>query len=178
MTLTLRLRHSAFSFDTATGKLSDPQVLDIGAHAEQSPTWLEASRDGQWLVAVHEVSHHTGFDAGQGWLSSYKIERDADGNATGALTLGATAPSGGKGNTAVTFDNSGKYVFATRYWEGGISILPFDPATGTFEPATDGGASLTCHSHLGRGQHELRQSSAHPHGIHQDPLSDFVFALE
>ena len=38
-----------------------------------------------------------------------------------------TRSTGGRGNTCATFDRTGRFLLVTRYWEGGISVLPFDP---------------------------------------------------
>ena len=36
----------------------------------------------------------------------------------------------GHGNTCVSFDRSGKFLLVTRYWESGVSVLPWNPADG------------------------------------------------
>lgn len=136
-------------------------------HAPQDcPTWLEVDPTATFLVAVHELSHHTGAEAGAGFLSSYRIEPD------GGLTKVCTTPTSGRGNTCVTFDRTGRFVLTTRYWEGGIAVLPFDPATGVIAPAT------STPVHEGTGPHPLRQAMPHPHGIHGDPNTDIVYAMD
>lgn len=117
-------------------------------------------------MAVHELSHHTGVEKGVGFLTSYKLEVD------GGLTKISTTSTGGRGNTCVTFDRTGRFVLTTRYWEGGISVLPFDPATGVISDPT------ATPLHEGTGPHPLRQSMPHPHGIHGDPKTDIVYAMD
>ena len=58
-----------FSFDDASGALSP-----TGAVTQQdSPTWLELHPNGRFLIATHELSHHTGVPAGVGFVTSYRI---------------------------------------------------------------------------------------------------------
>ena len=47
-----------------------------------------------------------------------------------------TQSTGGRGNTCATFDRTGRFLLVTRYWEGGISVLPFDPDTGAIGEVT------------------------------------------
>ena len=65
------------AFDATSGKLSQTKH-DV--MPQDSPTWLEVHPSGQFLVAVHELSHHLGTPEGVGFITSYKIEKD------GALT--------------------------------------------------------------------------------------------
>lgn len=78
----------------------------------------------RYLVATHELSHHTGVSQGVGFVTSYSISP-----ADGALIAINTQSTGGRGNTCATFDRTGRHLLVTRYWEGGVSVLPFDPGT-------------------------------------------------
>ena len=78
----------------------------------------------------------------------------------------------GHGNTCVSFDRSGKFLLVTRYWESGVSVLPWNPADGTI------GEVCCAPQHSGSGPHPLRQSIPHPHGIHADPVSDIIYAMD
>ena len=152
----------AFAFSTADGSLSP-----LGAITKQdSPTWLEVHPDGRYLVAVHELSEHTGVPAGVGFVTSYRIQSD------GTLEKVCTQSTGGRGNTCATFDRTGRFLLVTRYWEGGISVLPFDPATGAVGEVT------ARPNHTGTGPHPLRQSAPHPHGVHGDPRTNRVYAMD
>ena len=151
-----------FLFNEDTGKLTPTgQVV-----TQDSPAWLEIDPTGQFLVATHELSHHTGVPLGTGFVTSYKIDQD-----TGALTKVCSASTGGHGNTCCTFDRTGKFLLVTRYWESGVSVLPWSP---------DGqiGAVCSAPQHSGQGPHPLRQSIPHPHGIHGDPCTDLVYAMD
>ena len=62
----------SFSFNSEDGSLSP-----IGKITKQdSPTWLEIHPNKRFLVATHELSHHTGVPEGTGFVTSYKILPD------------------------------------------------------------------------------------------------------
>ncbi len=145
----------------------DGSLTPTGRITEQdSPTWLEIHPNGRFLVACHELSHHTGVPAGVGFVTSYRIEPE------GVLVKVGTQSTGGRGNTCATFDRTGRFLLVTRYWEGGISVLPFDADTGVI------GEMTAAPDHTGSGPHPLRQSMPHPHGVHGDPRSDLVYAMD
>lgn len=146
---------------------SDGSFAPTGKLTKQdSPTWLEIHSNGQFLVATHELSHHTGIEEGVGFVTSYKILSD------GGLEKITTQATGGRGNTCAAFDRTGRFLLVTRYWEGGISVLPFDPETGVI------GVVTAKPLHEGTGPDPLRQSMPHPHGIHGDPKTDLVYAID
>ncbi len=151
-----------FSFNSADGALSPTGKV----MKQDSPTWLEIHPNQRFLVATHELSHHTGTPAGVGFVTSYRIEAD------GSLEKICTQETGGRGNTCAAFDRTGRFLLVTRYWEGGISVLPFDPETGLI------GAVTAAPDHSGAGPDPVRQSMPHPHGIHGDPRSDRVYAMD
>ena len=94
-----------FLLDEATGKLTS-----TGEVTEQdSPAWLEPSPCGKFLIATHELSHHTGVPVGTGFLTSYAVDAE-----TGALTKICTTSTGGHGNTCCSFDRTGKFLLVTR----------------------------------------------------------------
>jgi len=133
---------------------------------QDSPTWLEIHPNGRFLVATHELSHHTGVPEGVGFVTSYKIQSD------GGLEKVSTQSTGGRGNTCATFDRTGRFLLVTRYWPGGISVLPFDPGTGMI-------GELTAQpNHTGSGPDPLRQTGSHPHGFLGDPRTNLVYATD
>lgn len=152
----------SFSFDRENGSLSPTGKLT----KQVSPTWLEVHPNRRFLVAVHDLSHHTGVPSGVGFVTSYLIQPG------GALEKISTQSTGGHGNTCATFDRTGRFLLVTRYWEGGITVLSFDPDTGAI------GEITARPDHTGRGPHPLRQSSPHPHGVHGDPQTNFVYAMD
>lgn len=153
---------TTFLFDEAEGKMNRTGHVTKQA----SPTWLEPSHCRRFLVATHELSHHTGKEEGVGFVTSYRIGPD------GALTEVNTRQTGGRGNTSAGFDRTGRFLFVTRYWEGGVTALRFDPETGEIGDIT------AQPDHAGKGPHETRQSVPHPHGIQGDPKTDLVYAMD
>lgn len=151
-----------FVFSSAEGSLSSAGRIT----QQDSPTWLEVHPNGRFLVAVHDLSHHTGVPAGVGFVTSYRIQPD------GALERICTQSTNGHGNTCATFDRTGRFLLVTRYWEGGISVLPFDSETGVVGEVT------ARPDHTGAGPHPLRQSSPHPHGVHGDPRTNRVYVMD
>lgn len=154
---------TTLEFDEVSGRLAaskHPVVL------QDSPTWLEVHPSGKFLVAVHELSHHLGTPEGVGFVTSYKIEPG------GALVRVGTQETKGRGNTCACFDRTGKFLLVTRYWDGGITALPFNAEHGTVGPV------CSAPQHEGTGPHPLRQSAPHPHGIHGAPDSDMIFAMD
>ena len=152
----------SFSFNTADGSLSPTGILT----KQDSPTWLELHPNQRFLIATHELSHHTGVPPGVGFVTSYRIQPG------GVIEKVCTRSTSGRGNTCATFDRTGRFLLVTRYWEGGISVLPFDPDTGMIHEVTD------APNHTGSGPNPLRQSAPHPHGIHGDPRTDLVYAMD
>lgn len=152
----------SFSLDSDSGALTPTGNVV----KQDSPTWLEIHPNQRFLVAVHELSHHTGVPAGVGFVTSYRIQPG------GGLEKICTQSTGGQGNTCATFDRTGRFLLVTRYWEGGVSVLPFDPETGMI------GAVTSRPDHAGAGPHPRRQSAPHPHGIHGDPRTDLVYAMD
>lgn len=152
----------SFAFDSSNGSLTP-----TGKETKQdSPTWLEIHPNRSFLIATHELSHHTGVQAGVGFVTSYKILPD------GGLEKVCTQSTGGRGNTCATFDRTGRFLLVTRYWEGGISVLPFDPDTGMIGEVT------AQPDYKGSGPVPLRQTVPHPHGIHGDPRTNLVYAMD
>ena len=117
---------------------------------QECPTWLEPSPCGKYLIAAHELGGAKAVE-GYGFLSSYAgaangidyscsprhrgilvtramhgarshVGRCPVNPVSGSLTKINTMPTGGRGNTCVGFDRTGKFVLTTRYWEAGIAV--------------------------------------------------------
>lgn len=153
---------TSFRFNEANGALTPTGHITI----QNSPAWLEPSPCRRYLIATHELSHHTGVEHGVGFVTSYRIGDD------GSLSEVNTHPTGGRGNTAASFDRTGRFLLVTRYWDGGVTVLRFDPDTGKI------GEITAQPDHSGNGPHPTRQSSPHPHGFHSDPNTDLVYAMD
>lgn len=151
-----------FDYDGDSGMLTPTGRVT----PQESPTWLEPSPDRRFLVATHDMTPTTGVAKGVGFVSSYRIEPD------GTLERVSTGKTGGHGNTCVTFDRTGRFLLLTRYWDGGVTVMPFDPDTGTI------GEASAMPDHSGHGPHPQRQATPHPHGIHGDPKTDIVYVMD
>ena len=104
---------------------------------------------------------------GDGFVTCYRVDKKS-----GSLTRVCTQATNGRGNTSVTFDRTGRFLLVTRYWEHGVSVLPFDPENGVI------GEVCAAPQHEGSGPHPLRQTDPHPHGFHGDPHSDLLYAMD
>ncbi len=76
------------------------------------------------------MSHHTGVEKGVGFVTSYRIGED------GSLAEVNTQSTGGRGDTCASFDRTGCFLLVTRYWDGGVTALRFDPQTGEIGDVT------------------------------------------
>ena len=85
-----------FNFNSSDGSIAPTGNLT----RQDSPTWLEVHSNGRFLVATHELSHHTGVAEGVGFVTSYKIQTD------GGLKKITTQSTGGRGNTCAAFDRT------------------------------------------------------------------------
>lgn len=151
-----------FSFDTEDGTLTPTGEVT----RQDSPSWLEVSPDGRFLVAPHDMTPTLGVPEGVGFVTAYRI------GANGSLEAVSTARTGGHGNTCVAFDRTGRFLLLTRYWDGGITVVPFDPETGAI------GEITAAPNHDGHGPNPLRQATPHPHGIQGDPRTDLVYVAD
>ena len=152
----------SFTFNSSNGSFTSTGNLT----KQDSPTWLEVHPNKKFLIATHELSHHNGTPLGIGYVTSYKITPN------GQLEKVCTQETGGRGNTCATFDKTGCSLLVTRYWEGGISILPFNPDTGMI------GERSAERSYKGSGPIPLRQTTPHPHGIHGDPKTNMIYVMD
>lgn len=118
----------------------------------------------RYLLATEDISPQTKADPGAGALHSYHIESSGD------LTHISTQPTGGHGNSCVTFDRTGKFLLVTRYWDSGFSVLPFNE--GIISPV------CAAQQHQGSGPNTARQSVPHPHGVYGDPTADRVYVSD
>jgi 6-phosphogluconolactonase len=152
----------SFTLNSSDGSLAPTGKLT----KQDSPTWLEIHPNRRFLVATHELSHHTGVPAGVGFVTSYEILPD------GELKKVCTQSTGGRGNTCATFDRTGRFLLVARYWEGGISVLPFDTDSVMIGEVT------ARPDYIGYGPVPLRQTMPHPHGVHGDPQTNLVYAMD
>jgi 6-phosphogluconolactonase len=147
-------------FDSATGKLSPPEV----AAETTNPSFLALHPGGQWLYAVGEVSSYQG--KAEGVVSSFRIDQS-----NGQLTLLNQQPSGGGGPCHLTLDKTGKCLLVANYGSGSVAALPVESDGRLGSP----GMSI---QHHGSSLNPQRQAGPHAHFITPDPNNTFVLACD
>jgi len=137
-------------FDTATGKLTDPEL----AAETKSPSFLAVHPNQQLLYAVGEISSFEGKPAGA--VSAYSIAAK-----TGKLNLLNQRPSGGLGPCHLALDSAGACVLTANYGSGSVALLPVQK---------DGslGETASTIQHAGSSANPQRQAGPHAHFITTD----------
>ena len=146
--------------DAATGKLSAPEL----AVETPSPCFLAVSPDEKNLYAVNSVSNFKGEKAGA--VSAFAIDK-----ASGHLTLLNQKSSTGSGPCYVSMDPGADVLLIANYAGGSVKSfrLNRDGSIG------DDGSFIL---HHGSGVNTNRQTSAHAHFIHPDPLGRFALVCD
>jgi len=151
----------ASQFDTATGKLSPPQL----AATTPSPSFLAIHPNGRYLYAVGE---NTSLGAKRvGAVNAYRIVEK-----TGQLTLLNRQSSGGSGPCHLAVDKSGKCLLVANYGSGSIAAIPLE---GDGKLAERPGAVI---QHQGSSVNPQRQAGPHAHFITADPDNRFALACD
>ena len=101
----------AFEFDAATGKLT-PKGL---AAETSNPSWLVIHPNGKWAYAANESGK-------QSAISSFSIDTKS-----AKLTLLNQLPALGEDPCHLSFDKTGKYLFAANYTSGNVVVFPILP---------------------------------------------------
>ncbi|MGC3959814.1 MAG: lactonase family protein [Verrucomicrobiota bacterium] len=150
----------AARFDSATGKLSAPELV-----AEtRNPSFLAMHPTGKFLYAVGEVDNTQGQRAGA--VNAYELDAK-----TGALTVLNQQISGGTGPCHIAVDATGKSVLVANYGSGSIAALPVQ-ADGSL------GAATTTIQHAGSSVNPKRQAGPHAHFITPSPDNRFALACD
>jgi len=147
-------------FDSATGRLSDPEL----AVATTSPSFLALHPNRRFLYAVGETSNLGGKRVGA--VSAFSLD-----GKTGKLKLLNRQSSGGAGPCQLTADQTGKCLLVANYGSGSIAALPIR-ADGTL------GEPGTIIQHEGSSVNPERQSGPHAHCLITDPANRFAFACD
>jgi 6-phosphogluconolactonase len=147
-------------FDTATGKLSSPEL----AATTKNPTFLALDTSGKVLYAVGETDTFKGQPTGA--VSSYAIAPRS-----GELTLISEQPSRGSGPCHLAPGASSRCVLVANYGSGSIAALPVEP---------DGklGDSAAFVQHNGSSVNSNRQAGPHAHFITMDPENRFALTCD
>ena len=140
------------TFDSATGKLSEPSL----AAELDNPSFLAIHPTQKYLFAVIESGGKK-----SGAVASFALDPK-----TGALTKLNEQSAGGGGSCHLVVDAAGKNVLVANYG-GSVAVLPIGP-DGKLAPASD---SIR---HTGRVFDPQRQGGPHPHSINLDKGNRFA----
>jgi 6-phosphogluconolactonase len=138
------------TFDTATGKLTGPEL----AAETKNPSFLAVHPNRHFLYAVGETDHFEGKRGGV--VSAFSIETK-----TGHLKLLNQQPSGGLGPCHLVLDSTGRCVLTANYGSGSIALLPVHKDGTLGEP-------VSTIQHSGASVNPQRQAGPHAHFITTD----------
>jgi 6-phosphogluconolactonase len=146
----------AFEFDAATGKLT-PRGL---AAETSNPSWLVIHPNGKWAYAANESGK-------QSSISAFSIDAKS-----AKLTLLNQLPALGEDPCHLSFDKTGKYLFAANYTSGNVVVFPIlpDGKLGEHTSAAKDAGPL--------GPNKERQEGPHAHWIESSPDNRFVFVAD
>jgi 6-phosphogluconolactonase len=146
----------AFEFDAASGKLT-PKGL---AAETPDPSWLVIHPNGKWAYAANESGKHSS-------ISAFSIDAKS-----AKLTLLNQLPALGEDPCHLSFDKTGKFLFAANYTSGNIAVFPIlpDGKLGEHTSAVQDAGAL--------GPNKERQEGPHAHWIESSPDNRFVFVAD
>lgn len=142
---------------------NDGSVKEISHVKTSNPSFVAVSPDERFVYAVHETAPQ---DGKGGDIATFAFNKE-----TGTLTFLNRQLSGGDHPCHVEVDKTGKWLFASNYSSGSLSVLPIN-ADGSLGVATT-------IQHTGSGKHPQRQKGPHTHGaiISSDNRQLFVTDL-
>src|SRR5271169_1075111 len=146
----------AFDFDSASGKLTGK-----GLAAETiAPSYVVIHPNGKYAYAANE-------DSKQSTVSSFSIDAKA-----GKLTPLNQRPALGEDPCHLSFDKTGKYLFAANYTSGNVVVFPILP------DGQLGEATATVKDLGSLGPNKERQEAPHAHWVEVSPDNRFVFVSD
>jgi 6-phosphogluconolactonase len=143
---------SIAQFDTATGHLTEPQLMQQA----DAPAYF-----------VFDPSHRFLYTCGTPeFIAAYAVNA-----ATGHLTLLNQKPSGGGDPSYISLDKTARFAFVANYQGGNIAAYAIRP---------DGslGERTAFIQHTGHSVNPLRQARAFAHSIVVDPSNRFVLVAD
>jgi len=140
----------------------DGSTKEISHIKTPNPSFVAVSPNEKFVYAVHEAAPQ---DGKGGEIVAFSFSKQ-----TGQLTLINKQPSGGDHPCHVEVDRTGKWVFASNYSSGSISVLPIN---------ADGGlGTATTIQHTGSGKDPNRQQGPHAHGAIISPDNKWLFVTD
>jgi len=137
----------AFDFYPSSGKLT-PRGL---AAETSNPSWLAIHPNGKWAYAANESGK-------QSSISAFSIDAKS-----AKLTLLNQLPAFGEDPCHLSFDKTGKYLFAANYTSGNVVVFPIlpDGKLGEHTSAVKDAGPL--------GPNKERQEAPHAHWVQMAP---------
>jgi 6-phosphogluconolactonase len=127
---------------------ADGSAKEISHIKTPNASFVTVSPNEKYVYAVHEDAPQSGKG---GEVVAFSFNKE-----TGTLTFINKQPSGGDHPCHVETDKTGKWVFASNYSSGSLSVFPVN---------ADGGlGTATTIQHYGAGKNEQRQKGPHTHG--------------
>jgi len=146
-----------YKFNTETGTAKEVSHIKT-----PNPSFLSISPDGKFVYAVAETAPQ---DGKGGDIAAFSFNKEK-----GTLTFINKQHSGGDHPCHVDVDKTGKWVFASNYTSGSLSVLPVN------EDGSIGKAVSFQHS--GSGPNLQRQKSPHVHGAIISPNNKTLFVTD
>ena len=141
---------------------TDGSCREISHVKTSNPSFVAVSPDERFVYAVHEAAPQ---DGKGGEIVAFSFNKQ-----TGTLTLINKQPSRGDHPCHVEIDKTGKWVFASNYSSGTLSVFPVN---------ADGGLGVAeTIQHTGSGKHPQRQKGPHVHGTIISPDNKELFVTD
>ncbi len=127
-----------------------------------NPSFVTFSPDDKFVYAVHETAPQ---DGKGGDIAAFAFNKE-----TGTLTFINRQLSGGNHPCHVETDKTGRWLFASNYSSGNLSVLPIN---------TDGSLGIaTTIQHTGSGKNIQRQKGPHTHGAIISDDNKYLFVTD
>ena len=146
-----------YKFNSKTGT-----AKEVSHVKTPNPSFLAISPDEKFVYAVAETAPK---DGKGGDIAAFSFNKQ-----NGNLTFINKQYSGGDHPCHVEIDKTGKWVFASNYTSGSLSLLPIN---------NDGSlGDAVSFQHYGNGPNEQRQKEPHVHGAIISPNNKTLFVTD
>lgn len=147
---------NAFRFDGSTGKLTPAHL----AVASADPSWVVVHPNGKFLYAANEAGRNS-------MVSAYAIHAE-----DGTLTLENQLPALGEDPCYLSFDQTGRYLFAANYTSGNVVVFPI------LGDGKLGSPTANVQDQGALGPNKERQDAPHAHWIEAPAGKPFVYVSD
>jgi 6-phosphogluconolactonase len=146
----------AFGFDPSTGKLT-PRGL---AAETPNPSWVVIHPNGKWAYAANESGK-------QSSISAFSVDAKS-----AKLTLLNKLPAVGEDPCHLSFDKTGKFLFAANYTSGNVVVFPIlpDGKLGEHTASVKDAGSV--------GPNKERQEAPHAHWVEPDRNNRQIYVAD